>query len=117
MLKLDMLKILKAFKYAFQGIIHGIKFEFSFRIEFFLTLFLIPCAFLLGENKVEIILLSSSTLLILVVELLNTSLERTLDRYNKGENKLTKIAKDLASAAVLISLVIWLITWSLILAF
>ena len=86
-----MLRILKAFKYAFQGIIHGIKFEFSFRIEFFLTLFLIPCAFFLGENKIEIILLSSSTLLILVVELLNTSLERTLDRHNKEENKLTKI--------------------------
>ena len=66
------------------------------------------------NNVLEIILLSGSTLLILLVELLNTAIETTLDRIGTEENDLTKYAKDMGSGAVLISLLLWLITWSLI---
>ena len=62
----------------------------------------------------EIILLSGSTLLILLVELINTAIETTLNRVSLEENDLTKYAKDIGSGAVLISLLIWLVTWALI---
>ena len=71
-------------------------------------------SFILGENKFEIVFLIVSTLLILLVELLNTALETTLNRIGLEENNLTKYAKDLGSGAVLMSLFIWLATWFLI---
>ena len=71
-------------------------------------------SFFIGENAIEIILLSGSTLLILLVELLNTSIETTLNRVSLEENDLTKYAKDMGSGAVLISLLLWLVTWLLI---
>ena len=107
-------KIYTPFFNSFKGIYRAFKEEFSFRIEFLLSAFLIPSSFFIGSNAFEIILLSGSTLLILLVELLNTSLETTLNRIGLEENDLTKYAKDLGSGAVLISLILWLMTWSLI---
>ena len=110
-----MLRILKAFQYALQGIFHALRNEFAFQIEFSLALILIPLSFFIGENAVEVAFLVFSTLFILIVELLNTSIEKTLDRYNKDKNELTGIAKDYASGAVLLSIVNWIITWGLVL--
>ena len=107
-------KIYIAFINSFQGIYRALKEEFAFKIELFLSVFLIPASFFIGNNALEIILLSGSTLFILLVELINTSLETTLDRISLEENDLTKYAKDLGSGAVLISLILWLETWSLI---
>ena len=107
-------KIYIAFINSFQGIYRALKEEFAFKIELFLSVFLIPASFFIGNNALEIILLSGSTLFILLVELINTSLETTLDRISLEENDLTKYAKDLGSGAVLISLILWLVTWSLI---
>ena len=88
--------------------------EFAFRIEFIFSAILIPASFFIGDNVLEIILLSGSTLFILLVELLNTAIETTLNRIGTEENDLTKYAKDMGSGAVLISLLLWLVTWSLI---
>ncbi len=110
-------KIYSAFFNSFQGIFKALKEEFAFKVEFFFSIFLIPASFLIGSNNLEIILLVASTLLILLVELLNTSLETTLNRIGLEENNLTKYAKDLGSGAVLISLLIWLTTWILIIFF
>jgi len=107
-------KIYTPFFNSFEGIYRALKEEFSFRIEFLLSVFLIPSSFFIGNNALEIILLSGSTLFILLVELINTSVETTLDRISLEENNLTKYAKDLGSGAVLISLILWLVTWSLI---
>ena len=107
-------KIFVAFINAFKGIHKALKKEFAFQVEFCLSLFFIPASFFIGENIVEIILLSGSTLLILMMELVNTSIETTLNRVGLEENILTRYAKDLGSGVVLISLLIWLITWSLI---
>ena len=70
-----------------------------------------------GENSLEIILLSGTTIIILLVELLNSAIETTLDRISLEKNDLTKYAKDLGSGAVLFSLILWLITWSLIIIY
>ncbi|MCH2263671.1 MAG: diacylglycerol kinase [SAR86 cluster bacterium] len=107
-------KIYVAFINSFKGIYQALKKEFAFRVEFFLSLFFIPASFFIGENALEIILLSASTLLILIVELLNTAIETTLNRVSLEEHDLTRYAKDMGSGAVLISLLLWLVTWSLI---
>tara|TARA_Y100000590_G_scaffold90669_2_gene102299 strand:- start:22770 stop:23117 length:348 start_codon:yes stop_codon:yes gene_type:complete len=107
-------KIHSAFLNSFQGILNALKEEFAFKVEFSFSIFLIPAAFFIGSNSLEIILLITSTLLILLIELLNTSLETTLNRIGLEKNNLTKYAKDLGSGAVLISLLIWLTTWGLI---
>ena len=107
-------KIYTPFFNSFEGIYRALKEEFSLRIEFLLSVFLIPSSFFMGNNALEIMLFSGSTLLILLVELINTSVETTLDRISLEENDLTKYAKDLGSGAVLISLILWLVTWSLI---
>jgi len=107
-------KIYDAFSNSFKGIYRALRQEFAFKIEFTLSAFLIPLAFFIGENALEVILLCGSTLLILLVELLNTAIETTLNRVGLEENDLTRYAKDLGSGAVLISLILWLVTWSLI---
>ncbi len=107
-------KIVSAFINSINGVLKALKEEFSFRIEFILAVFLIPLSFFLGKTNIEVIFLVGSTLLILLVELLNTAIEKTLDRISLEQNNLTKFAKDLGSAAVLISLIIWSITWLLI---
>ena len=107
-------KIYLPFTNSFKGIYRALKEEFSFRVEFLLSLLLISVSFFIGDNTLEVILLSGSTLLILIVELLNTALETTLNRISSEKNELTKYAKDLGSGAVLISLLLWLVTWSLI---
>ena len=107
-------KIYVAFTNSFKGIYRALKEEFSFQVEFFCSAILIPASFFIGENALEIILLSASTLLILIVELLNTAIETTLNRVSLEEHDLTRYAKDMGSGAVLISLLLWLVTWSLI---
>ena len=112
-----MKRIYAAFKYALQGLKHALKSEFAFQVEFILSVFLIPFAFVIGQNSLEVVFLVASTLLILIVELLNTSIETTLNRIGQEDNDITKIAKDLASGSVLLALVLWIFVWSVIVIF
>ena len=107
-------KTYDAFLNSLRGIFRALKEEYAFQVEFILSLFLIPASFFIGKDILEIVLLIGSTLLILIVELLNTAIETILNRISVEENDLTKYAKDAASGAVLFSLILWLITWSLI---
>ena len=85
--------------------------EKAFRQEAIAALFLIPLAFWLGGNWVEVALLSGSVLLVMVVELLNTAIESTVDRVGTQWHELAKRAKDLGSAAVLLSLTFCVAIW------
>ena len=107
-------KTYDAFLNSLRGIFRALKEEYAFQVEFILSLFLIPASFFIGKDILEIVLLIGSTLLILIVELLNTAIETILNRISVEENDLTKYAKDAASGAVLFSLILWLITWALI---
>ena len=86
--------------------------ETAFRQEALAACVLIPLAFWLGRSWVEIALLSGSVLLVLIVELLNTCIEAAIDRIGPEWHELSKRAKDMGSAAVLLSLLwcagIWL---------
>ncbi len=80
--------------------------EKAFRQEAIAAVFLLPLAVWLGRNWVEIALLAASVLLVMIVELLNTGIEAAIDRIGPEWHELSKRAKDMGSAAVLLSLLI-----------
>jgi diacylglycerol kinase (ATP) len=78
--------------------------EPAFRLEAVMALVLVPLAFWVGKSWIEVSLLAGSVLAVLVVETLNTAIETTVDRVGRELNELSKVAKDLGSAAVFLSL-------------
>lgn len=105
-------RIVRATGYSMSGLAMAYRGESAFRQEFWLAMILLPSAFWLGRGWVEVALLAGSVLLVLIVELLNSSIEAAIDRISFEMHDLSKRAKDLASAAVLLSLLlcggIWL---------
>jgi diacylglycerol kinase (ATP) len=77
---------------------------------------LIPLAIWLGNDGIERALMSFSVLLVLVVELLNSAVEATVDRISLENHRLAKRAKDIGSAAVMVTLANVLLVWALVLA-
>lgn len=93
--------------YAAGNSLDGLKagwHEPAFRQEALLAAVLMPAAFWLGRDWVQVALLAGSVLLLMVVELLNTAVESVVDRVGPEWHALSKRAKDLGSAAVLLSL-------------
>ena len=86
--------------------------EKAFRQEAIAALFMVPLAFWLGQNWVEVALLAGSVLLVMIVELLNTGIEAAIDRISLEWHPLAKRAKDMGSAAVLLALLVCLGIWS-----
>ena len=85
--------------------------ETAFRQEAILSVILVPAAFWLGQTWVEIALLVGSVILVMVVELLNTGIETAIDRIGTEWHALSKRAKDMGSAAVLLSLMLCVGIW------
>ena len=108
-------RLLNAFKYSVAGTLAAFKHEDAFRQEVILSIVLIPLAIYLGETTTEQALMITSILLIIIVELLNSSVEATVDRISIKRHKLAKRAKDIGSAAVFFSLVNASVIWFLIL--
>lgn len=87
--------------------------ETAFRQEAIASVALVPAAFWLGRGWVEIVLLAGTVILIMIVELLNTGLETAIDRIGPEWHDLSKRAKDMGSAAVLLSLLLCAGTWAM----
>ena len=104
-------RILKAFFYSLAGLRAAWKDETAFRQEVLLALLLIPAAFFLAPDKISLVLMVASVLLVLLVELLNTAIEAAIDRLGTEIHPLAKKAKDTASAAVLIALLLVAFVW------
>jgi len=104
-------RILHAFGYSMQGLAAAWRGESAFRQEAVLALLMLPCAFLLGRDWVQVALLAGTVVLVLIVELLNSAVEATVDRISFDLHDLSKKAKDLGSAAVFLSLVLCALTW------
>lgn len=85
--------------------------ETAFRQEALAAIVLVPAAFWLGRGWVETALLAASVLLVLIVELLNTAVEAAIDRIGLERHPLSKRAKDMGSAAVLLALLVAGGTW------
>ena len=103
-------RLLHATGYSCAGLRAGWA-ETAFRQEALAALFLLPGAFWLGRGWMEVAVLAGTVLFVLVVELLNTAVESTVDRIGPQWHALSKRAKDMGSAAVLISLVLCAGTW------
>lgn len=104
-------RLLHAAGYSIQGLRAGWG-ETAFRQEAILSLVLLPLAFWLGQGWVEIALLVGTVLLVMIVELLNTCIESAIDRIGPEWHDLSKRAKDMGSAAVLLSLLLCTGVWA-----
>jgi diacylglycerol kinase (ATP) len=109
-------RLLRAFRYSLQGLGHAWREEAAFRQELLLSLLVIPGGLYLGNSGVERAMLVSPMLLILVVEILNSALEAVVDRSGTERHPLAGMAKDMGSAAVLLSFALLGTVWLLILS-
>ncbi len=85
--------------------------EKAFRQEVIAAVVLVPLAFWLGHNWMEVALLAGSVIIVMIVELLNTGIETAIDRIGPEWHDLSKRAKDMGSAAVLLSLLLCIGIW------
>ena len=97
--------------YAVAGIRAALVNEAAFRQEALLALVFVPLACLLDVAPVERVLLVGVTLLVLVVELLNSAVEAVVDRIGPELHELSGRAKDMGSGGVLVALVLWAWVW------
>ena len=111
-----LMRVLWATRHSFAGLRAAYVGESAFRQEVWLAVILSPASFWLGDGKFEVTLLLGSLVLVLIVELLNSAIEATVDRVSFEFHDLSKRAKDIASAAVLLSLLwcagVW--AWALL---
>lgn len=103
-------RVTHAFGYSLAGLRAGWH-ETAFRQEALLAFVMLPAAFWLGQSWLETAALAGTVLLVMVVELLNTGIESAIDRIGPEWHDLSKRAKDMGSAAVLLSLLLCAGTW------
>ena len=108
-------RILRATGYSVQGLVAGWRHESAFRQEVALLVVLVPLAFYLGDGGLERVLLLAAAGQVLVVELLNSAVEAVVDRIGDGDHPLSERAKDMGSAAVMLSLILAVGVWLLVL--
>lgn len=113
--KSGLARVWNAFRYSVAGLRAALAHEDAFRQESVLALVLVPVALVIGGSGVGKALMVASVLLVLVVELINSAIEATVDRVSLEDHYLAKRAKDIGSAAVFISLVNVAIVWALVL--
>ena len=107
-------RIRDAFGHSMRGLVFALRVESSFRQELALAVVLIPLAFVLRLGALQTVALVGSVLMVLIVELLNSSIEAAVDRISLDHHRLSGRAKDLGSAAVFIALVLCFLTWLLL---
>ena len=108
-------RLFKAMGASARGFRGAFRDEAAFRQELALALVVIPTGLLLGRSGVERALLVAPMLLVLVIELVNSAVEATVDRIGFEHHELAGLAKDLGSAAVLLSLLLMAVVWILVL--
>lgn len=113
--KTGLRRVWNAMFYSIEGLKAAYRHEDAFRQEFWLAVVLIPLALLLPASGLGKALMIASVLLVLIVELLNSAIEATVDRVSLDHHRLAKRAKDIGSAAVMISLLNVAIVWLLVL--
>ncbi len=104
-----------ATRYSMKGLRNSFRYEQAFRLEVYALAAAIPLAIVLGESALERLILISSVILVMIVELLNTGIEMVVDRVGLEHHELSGRAKDAASAAVFLSILLTLSIWATIL--
>ena len=108
-------RLFNAFFYSLEGFRAAFRYEDAFRQETLLALVLVPLALFLPVSGLGKALMIGAVLLVLMVELINSAVEATVDRISLENHQLAKRAKDLGSAAVFVSLVNVVAVWALVL--
>lgn len=113
--KTGLQRVWNALFYSLEGLRAAFRHEDAFRQEVALSLLLIPTAFFLPVSGTGKALMVASVLLVLIIELINSAIEATVDRISLDRHRLAKRAKDIGSAAVLVGLVNVILVWGLVL--
>ncbi|WP_265946372.1 diacylglycerol kinase [Dechloromonas sp. A34] len=113
--KTGLVRLWNALGYSRDGLAAAWKNEAAFREEVLLAAIAIPLAFYLGKTGIDRALLIGSIVLILIVEILNSALEAVVDKASPEKHELAKRAKDMGSAAVLLSLLNAAAIWACVL--
>lgn len=108
-------RLLSATRNSLEGFVAAVRHEDAFRQELLIAAVLLPAALWLGRDAIERALLAGSVLFVLVVELLNSAVEATVDRISFDNHRLAKRAKDIGSAAVMLSIATAAAVWLLVL--
>lgn len=109
-------RLVNATRNSLAGLVEAVRHEDAFRQELILAAVFLPLAFWAGDKPIERALLIAAVLLVLIVELLNSAVEATVDRISFENHRLAKRAKDIGSAAVMVALLNAAIVWILVLA-
>ena len=112
--RLDLTHAWRATGIALQGLRAAFRHEEAFRQEVLVAAIVIPAALLLPASPLGKALMIASILLVLIVELLNSALEAAVNHTSLEQHPLAKRAKDIASAAVFLSIVNALVVWGLV---
>lgn len=104
-------RIVAAIGYSYKGLKAAVRYEAAFRQELALAVILAPCAFFLGRDSGEVILLIGVVLMVLIVELLNSAIEALADAVSLESHPLLGRAKDLGSAAVFVAFATAFLVW------
>lgn len=115
--KTGLRRIMNAVGYSLAGLRAAYHHECAFRQEVWLAVVMIPLGFYLGDDAIERALMAGAVLLVLIVELLNSGLEATLDRISFDHHLLIQRAKDIGSAAVMLALLNVVMIWTVLLFF
>lgn len=108
-------RFINAFLFSFAGFKATWTHEEAFRQEVIVFLLATPAVFWLTGNNIERVLLIASIVLVMLVELLNSAIEAVVDRVGEEYHELSGRAKDIGSAAVMLSIMLAIVTWVLIL--
>lgn len=113
--KTGLTRLWNALHYSITGLREAYRLEDAFRQEVLLAIVLLPAAMFIPVSGIAHALMIGSVLLVLIVELLNSAIEATVDRVGLENHMLSKRAKDIGSAAVLMALLNVLAVWSCVL--
>jgi len=104
-------RIVKAVGYSLQGLRAAFEHEAAFRQEVMLAAVFIPLGIIVGDHAAERAVLVGVSMLVLIVEIINSAIEALVDRISTEHHELSGRAKDLGSAAVMLSLALWAYAW------
>ena len=104
-------RVSKATVNSLRGIRDAFKYEAAFRQELALSIILLPVSFWLAQTVIEWLLLITPLFVLIIVELLNSAVENTVDRIGAERHTLSGRAKDIASAAVMFALIFLAVVW------
>lgn len=113
--KTGLRRLINAFGYSMDGFKAAYQNEDAVRMEVLMSVVLIPLALYLGHTGLDKAVMIACVILVVIVELLNSAIEATVDRISLENHHLAKRAKDIGSAAVLLSLANLTVVWALVL--